>query len=91
VVATTPIVRRQGKGQAKLRRVDQGFAWTRRSLDVASRTLRGMNQHDTTDLLRDAAVRATTAVGLGSIAVIHAVDSVGKWSETGTCSGCTWG
>ena len=31
---------------------------------------------------RDAGVRATTAVGLGSIAVIHAVDSVGKWTET---------
>jgi hypothetical protein len=32
--------------------------------------------------MRDAAVRATTAVGLGAIAVIHTVDSVGKWSET---------
>jgi hypothetical protein len=32
--------------------------------------------------IRDAAVRATTAVGLGAIAVIHAVDSVGKWTET---------
>jgi hypothetical protein len=31
---------------------------------------------------RDAAVRATTAIGLGGIAVIHAVDGVGKWSET---------
>jgi len=31
---------------------------------------------------RDAGVRATTAVGLGAIAVIHAVDSVGKWTET---------
>jgi hypothetical protein len=28
--------------------------------------------------MRDAAVRATTAVGVGAIAVIHAVDSVGK-------------
>jgi hypothetical protein len=32
--------------------------------------------------VRDAAVRATAAVGLGAIAVIHAVDSVGKWTET---------
>jgi hypothetical protein len=32
--------------------------------------------------VRDAAVRATTAIGLGGIAVIHAVDGVGKWSET---------
>jgi hypothetical protein len=34
------------------------------------------------DAVRDASVRATLAVGLGGIAVIHAVDSVGKWSET---------
>jgi hypothetical protein len=32
--------------------------------------------------VRDGAVRAATAIGLGGIAVIHAVDSVGKWSET---------
>jgi len=32
--------------------------------------------------IHDAATRATLAVGLGGIAVIHAVDSVGKWSET---------
>jgi uncharacterized membrane protein YdcZ (DUF606 family) len=32
--------------------------------------------------VREAAVRATAAVGLGAIAVIHAVDSVGKWTET---------
>ena len=32
--------------------------------------------------MRDSAVRATTAIGLGGIAVIHAVDAVGKWSET---------
>jgi hypothetical protein len=32
--------------------------------------------------VRDAAVRATVAVGVGAIAVIHAVDSVGKWTET---------
>jgi hypothetical protein len=34
------------------------------------------------DAVRDAAVRATAAVGVGAIAVIHAVDSVGKWTET---------
>jgi hypothetical protein len=39
--------------------------------------------HDShTDLLRDAAVRATTAVGLAGIGVIHTLDAVGKWSET---------
>jgi hypothetical protein len=32
--------------------------------------------------VRDGAVRAVTAVGIGAIAVIHAVDSVGKWTET---------
>jgi|tagenome__1003787_1003787.scaffolds.fasta_scaffold20959768_2 hypothetical protein len=32
--------------------------------------------------VRDAGARATLAVGLGGIAVIHAVDAVGKWSET---------
>jgi hypothetical protein len=32
--------------------------------------------------MRDAAVRATAAVGIGAIAVIHAVDSIGKWTET---------
>ena len=31
--------------------------------------------------VRDAAARGTVAVGLGAIAVIHAVDAVGKWSE----------
>src|SRR4051812_27791416 len=41
-----------------------------------------MNQQDLPDLLRDAAVRATTAVGLAGIGVLHAVDAVGKWSET---------
>jgi hypothetical protein len=32
--------------------------------------------------MRDAAVRATAAAGVSAIAVIHAVDSVGKWTET---------
>ncbi len=34
------------------------------------------------EAVRDAAIRATVAVGLGGVAVIHAVDSVGKWTET---------
>jgi hypothetical protein len=32
--------------------------------------------------VHEAAVRATLAVGLAAIAVIHAIDSVGKWTET---------
>jgi hypothetical protein len=31
--------------------------------------------------VRDTAARATVAVGLGTIAVIHAVAAVGKWTE----------
>lgn len=31
--------------------------------------------------VRDAAARATVAVGLGAVIVIHAVDAVGKWTE----------
>jgi hypothetical protein len=34
------------------------------------------------DPLRDAGVRATTAVGLAGIGVIHTLDAVGKWSES---------
>ena len=34
------------------------------------------------DAVREGAVRATVAVGLGAIAAIHAVDAVGKWTET---------
>lgn len=32
--------------------------------------------------VRDAATRATVAVGLGGLVAIHAVDAVGKWTET---------
>lgn len=32
--------------------------------------------------VRDAAARATVAVGLGGVIAIHAVDAVGKWTET---------
>jgi hypothetical protein len=38
--------------------------------------------HQLRTAMREAAVRATTAIGLAGIAVIHAVDGVGKWSET---------
>lgn len=34
------------------------------------------------DLVRDVAVRATVAVGLGAIGVIHLLDSIGKYDET---------
>ncbi|MDX6676966.1 MAG: hypothetical protein QOE31_1018, partial [Solirubrobacteraceae bacterium] len=35
-----------------------------------------------TAAVREGAVRATVAAGLGAIAAIHAVDAVGKWTET---------
>ena len=35
------------------------------------------------EAVQEAAVRGTLAIGLAGIAVIHAVDSVGKWTETG--------
>jgi hypothetical protein len=41
-----------------------------------------MHEHTLPDLLRDAAVRATTAVGLAGIGTIHLVDSIGKYHET---------
>jgi hypothetical protein len=34
------------------------------------------------EAVQEAAVRGTLALGLGAVAVIHAVDSVGKWAET---------
>jgi hypothetical protein len=34
------------------------------------------------EAVQEAAVRCTLATGLAAIAVIHALDSVGKWSET---------
>jgi hypothetical protein len=40
------------------------------------------DHHHLPELMRDAAVRATTAVGLAGIGVIHTLDAVGKWSET---------
>ena len=39
------------------------------------------DHHDITQAVREAAVRGTLAVGLAGIAVIHAIDGVGKWSE----------
>ncbi len=41
--------------------------------------------HDTTDvaqLMRDVAARATVAVGLLGVGLIHLLDSIGKWGET---------
>lgn len=35
-----------------------------------------------TTAVREGATRATVAAGLGALAVIHAVDAVGKWTET---------
>jgi FtsH-binding integral membrane protein len=34
------------------------------------------------EAMQEAAVRGTLAIGLAGIAVIHAVDSVGKWTES---------
>src|SRR3954447_23605914 len=39
------------------------------------------HHHAISEAVREAAVRGTIVVGLAGIAVIHAVDSVGKWSE----------
>jgi len=40
------------------------------------------DHHAIAEAVREAAIRGTVVVGLAGIAVIHAVDSVGKWSET---------
>ena len=37
---------------------------------------------DPHDLVRDVATRGAAAVGLAGIALIHLLDSIGKWSET---------
>src|SRR3954451_22855851 len=39
------------------------------------------DHHTITQAVREAAIRGTVVVGLAGVAVIHAVDSVGKWSE----------
>src|SRR5438477_4099902 len=39
------------------------------------------DHHAINQAVREAAVRGTLAVGLAGVAVIHAVDGVGKWSE----------
>jgi cytochrome bd-type quinol oxidase subunit 2 len=39
------------------------------------------DHHAIADAVREAAIRGTVVVGLAGIAVIHAVDGVGKWSE----------
>jgi hypothetical protein len=40
-----------------------------------------LDHHAITQAVREAAIRGTVVVGLAGVAVIHAVDSVGKWSE----------
>ena len=40
------------------------------------------DQEDITHLTRDVATRATVAVGLAAIGVIHLLDSIGKYGET---------
>ena len=42
----------------------------------------GHLQTEVRDAVRDAAIRAAVAVGLGGIVVIHAIDAVNRWSET---------
>jgi hypothetical protein len=37
---------------------------------------------DLRDLVTEIAARATVAVGLAGVALIHLLDSIGKWSET---------
>jgi hypothetical protein len=39
------------------------------------------DHHAIAAAVREAAIRGTVVVGLAGVAVIHAVDSVGKWSE----------
>jgi xanthine/uracil permease len=41
-----------------------------------------VDTHDLHPLVREVAGRAVVAVGLASIAVIHLVDAIGKYSET---------
>ena len=48
---------------------------------AAPRTDHRFDHHALTQAVREAAIRGTVAVGLAGIAVIHAVDGVGKWSE----------
>jgi hypothetical protein len=40
------------------------------------------SDHDLHGLARDVATRATAVVGLAGIALIHLLDSIGKWGET---------
>ncbi|MBA2516955.1 MAG: hypothetical protein H0V22_06515 [Solirubrobacterales bacterium] len=48
----------------------------------SSRESLGDHEGLLTAAVREGATRATLAAGLGAIAAIHAVDAVGKWSET---------
>jgi cytochrome bd-type quinol oxidase subunit 2 len=47
----------------------------------APRSDHRFDHHAIAHAVREAAIRGTIAVGLAGVAVIHAVDSVGKWSE----------
>ena len=48
---------------------------------TAAPVARHEHHHAIAEAVREAAIRGTVVVGLAGIAVIHAVDSVGKWSE----------
>jgi hypothetical protein len=41
-----------------------------------------VEDHELRSLVSEIATRATAAVGLAGIALIHLLDSIGKWSET---------
>ncbi|HEU4976149.1 MAG TPA: hypothetical protein VFT50_13725 [Baekduia sp.] len=45
-------------------------------------TAQPLAAHHFPDVMRETAVRATVAVGLGAVGVIHLLDAIGKWSET---------
>src|SRR4051812_23381706 len=63
--------------------VDEGFAWPGHGHGAARATLMSMTENSTAfDHVRDAAVRATTAVGLAGVGLIHLLDSIGKYHET---------
>lgn len=51
-----------------------------RSNGLVHRT--GGDREPLLEAVQEGATRATIAAGLGGLAVIHAVDAVGKWSET---------
>ena len=60
---------------AQLRTADPLFA------AAAAPRVQHHDHHAIADAVREAATRGTIVVGLAGIAVIHAVDSVGHWSD----------